>query len=211
MAQHDQVAALPEVTSLEEFPHFLRMLAQDYAANHQHWTVATVPELLRAWVNRLSSANRVPVGEGRRVRRHAQRVHRDALLAPLGWEGLSESLSAVRTGDPGRSLWSHANGGDATSADAVQTAEQFTSFLMWLSEDWALEEAELDHMNLLGRGLLITEGRWSHPPIDVWLRGWARWLDATYLSPNKIRDRSELDPVTWHSIAVQLAAARVYL
>jgi hypothetical protein len=39
---------------------------------------------------------------------------------------------------------------------------------------------------------------------------WAAWLDDAYWAAKSTRARSEIEPVTWRSVAVQLAAARVY-
>jgi hypothetical protein len=107
---------------------------------------------------------------------------------PLSWQWLASILRDSRGHEyvsPRRR--------EADPLDLMEFVEDLPDLLLyldWLGDDFANDQRSPD-------------GRWGHYRLDHWLNAWASWLRSW-------PGRSQLDPVTWRSVAIQLAAARVY-
>lgn len=115
-----------------------------------------------------------------------------------GWRGLAFFLFEARNSDP------HTSGNSgrfSISPENVDSGSDLVSYLMWLCRDFALDQEETAER--ARRGLWAHEGRWAHSDLGAWFEAWAAWLAEQ-------RVRSRIEPVTWRSCALQLAASRVY-
>ena len=192
-----------EVSTLEDFVVFLRLLAEDVERMGradgdpgavEAWTNVTVSSFLWAWVSVLR-----PVLDG------GDLPGKEMEGVP-GWGGLAYQLHRARTATPGYNCVLADSGAEWHD---VADVNGLRMYLAALATDFHREQRELAEMG--GRGEWSGDGgRWAHSGSGAWLDAWAAWLDDAYLAVTPTRDRSEIEPVNWRSIAVQLAAARVY-
>jgi hypothetical protein len=183
---------------------FLRLLVEDVERAGRaggdpgataSWTNVTVFSFMWAWV----SAVRAALDGG-------DMPGRDTEGGGPGWVGLAYQLRRARTAMPRYNCVladSGAEWHDVTDVNGLRM------YLAALAMDFHREQQELAEKSRRGEWT-GDGGRWAHSSLGAWLDAWAAWLEGAYLAAIPVRDRSEIEPVTWRSVAIQLAAARVY-
>ncbi|MFD7260429.1 hypothetical protein [Streptomyces sp. NPDC059874] len=187
-----------QVESRRDFAAFLQLLSADceMACRGQasstsaapRWTNPSVDGFLWAWVRLLGSRL-----DGTDL------LHEEACGRP-GWRGLAFQLDALRTYEPG---FDSALAGSVATPDEVDGAHDLRMYVATLAVDFTRDQratrAKLSRGEWAGDG-----GSWVHSALYNVLDAWAAWLAAD--SPF----HAQLEPVTWWSVAHQLAAAQVY-
>ncbi|WP_405817643.1 hypothetical protein OG241_23725 [Streptomyces sp. NBC_01390] len=187
-----------QVSSRQDFAAYLRLLAIDceHACNGQdlnepvahRWTNRTISDFLWGWVRIL----------GERID-GTDLLQEEAPGRP-GWQGLAFQLEKARTSPPG---FNCALADSGTQSHEVDTAIDLRWYAATLATDFARHERERQEANR--RGEWVGDGgNWAQSTLHDWLDAWAAWTDAN--SPHHTR----LEPVTWRSVALQLAAAQIY-
>jgi hypothetical protein len=91
--------------------------------------------------------------------------------------------------------------------EEVETSTDFVAYLQLLAEDF---EADAHATAELRRnGQPYADGEWAHSTTGAFLESWAAWLGRR-LEPDLRWELTEVEPPTWQTMAINLAAARVY-
>ncbi|MGV4988356.1 hypothetical protein ACVB8X_13560 [Streptomyces sp. NRAIS4] len=187
-----------EVGSRQEFAAYLGFLADDCerACTGDStarpavlpWGNRTIDDFLRGWVRLLGSR----AGGGIVVSERAP--------GEPGWRGLACLVDGARTASP---RYDRVLADPATGPDEVDSAEGLRGYAAELALGFRRDERE--RQARADRGEWAGEGdTWAHSTLYHWLDAWSRWVTAE--SPLHAR----LEPVTWHSVALQLGAAQGY-
>jgi hypothetical protein len=187
-----------QVNSRQDFAAYLRLLsAECEQACHgqdfnepvvQQWTNRTISGFLWGWVRLL----------GTRID-GTDLLQEEAPGRP-GWHGLAFQLAKARTAPPG---FNCALADSGTQSHEVHSAVDLRWYVATLATDFTRYEGKLQAA--IRRGEWAGDGgSWAHSTLYGWLDAWAAWTDAN--SPHHTR----LEPVTWRSVALQLAAAQIY-
>lgn len=151
----------------------------------------TIDGFLRAWVRLLE----------RRLD-GTDPLHEEAPGRP-GWRGLAFQLHSVRTTPSGSAPALADDSDPVTGPYEVDSAHALRRYVAALATDFVRDQRETQAK--FSRGEWAGDGgSWAHHSLCDWLDAWASWTDAN--SPR----HAELEPVTWRSVALQLAAAQGY-
>jgi hypothetical protein len=181
---------LPKAGTLDEFRTYLMTLSSEADAATGHvrgegdtasWINATLPQFIAGLASGIAAVDEATTGG-----------------ETLTWQQLALFLFAARNQDP--TVFDTAKESIATPED-VSSRDDLLAYLGWLHHDFILDQEETAER--ARQGLWSHEGRWAHAELASWFEAWAAWLDGR-------RARAMVEPVTWKSCAIQLAAARVY-